>query len=152
LKHGDRISATFFLALSLFVCGQAFRIGIGSLHQPGPGLLVFGAGAGVGLLALWLLIYSFVSKGDRSDLPGEESPLRKRRFLALCASLFIYALAVPRLGFLLSTFLFAVFIFRLIEPEPWWRTVLAAALITIGNHLLFVAWLGLSLPKGPFPW
>ena len=51
MKQGDRISAIFFLTLSLFVCGHALQIDIGSLQQPGPGLLVFGAGAVVGLLA-----------------------------------------------------------------------------------------------------
>jgi hypothetical protein len=152
LKQGDRISAIFFLALSLFVCGHAAQIGIGSLQQPGPGLMVFGGGAGVGLLALWLLVHSFVSKGGQSAVPAEESPLRKGRFLMLCTSLFLYALAASRLGFLITTFLFTVFVFRLVESEPWWRTLLKALLITAGNYLLFVIWLGLSLPKGILPW
>lgn len=152
MKHGDRISAIFFLALSFFVCGHAYTIGLGSLPQPGSGLLVFGAGMGVGFLALWLLIYSFIKREARSDSPTKGSPLRKWRFLALCASLFIYALVASCLGFLLPTFLFSIFIFRLIKTEPWWRSVLTAALITIGNYLIFVTWLGLSLPKEPFPW
>jgi putative tricarboxylic transport membrane protein len=152
LKQGDRISAIFFLALSLFVCGHAVQIGIGSLQQPGPGLLVFGAGAGVGLLALWLLVHSSVSKARQRTVPVEESPLRKGPFLLLCASLFLYALAASRLGFVIATFLFIVFVFRLVESEPWWRTLLKAALITAGNYLLFVIWLGLSLPKGILPW
>jgi putative tricarboxylic transport membrane protein len=152
LKHGDRISAIFFLALSFFVCGHAYTIGLGSFHQPGSGLLVFGAGMGVGLLALWLLIHSFIRREEHSDGTTEGSPLQKWRFFALCASLFIYALAVSYQGFLLPTFLFATFIFRLIKTEPWWRSVLTAALITIGNYLIFVTWLGLSLPKEPFPW
>ena len=105
-----------------------------------------GAGMGVGLLALWLLIHSFIKKEGQSDSPSEGSPLQKGRFFSLCASLFIYALAVSHLGFLLPTFLFAIFIFRLIATEPWWRSVLTAALITIGNYLIFVTWLGLSLP------
>jgi putative tricarboxylic transport membrane protein len=151
LKHGDRISAIFFLLLSLFVCGHAYNIGLGSLQQPGSGLLVFGAGMGVGFLALWLLVHSFFKTEVQNDGHTEGSPLPKWRFFALCASLFIYAFAVSYLGFLLPTFLFAIFIFRLIKTEPWWRSVLTAALITIGNYLIFVLWLGLSLPKEPFP-
>ena len=152
MKQGDRISAIFFLALSLFVCGHAAQIGIGSLQQPGPGLLVFGAGVGVGLLALWLLVHSSVSKAKQRTVPAEESPLRKGPFLLLCASLFIYTLAASWLGFLIATFLFTVFVFRLVESESWWRTLLKAVLITAGNYLLFVIWLGLSLPKGVLPW
>jgi putative tricarboxylic transport membrane protein len=152
LKQGDRISAIFFLALSLFVCGHAAQIGIGSLQQPGPGLMVFGSGAGVGLLALWLLVHSSLYKAGQHTVPAEESPLRKGPFLLLCASLFIYTLAASRLGFLIATFLFIIFVFRLVESEPWWRTLLKAVLITVGNYLLFVIWLGLSLPKGILPW
>ena len=151
MKQGDRISAIFFLALSLFVCGHALQIDIGSLQQPGPGLLVFGAGAVVGLLAFWLLIHSLIAKQSRND-GAEGSPLGKGRFLLLCASLFLYALAASRLGFLIATFLFIVFVFRLVESAPWWRTLLTAALITAGNYLLFASWLGLSLPKGILPW
>jgi hypothetical protein len=40
----------------------------------------------------------------------------------------------------------------MIEPQKWWRTLIKAALITIGNHLFFVEWLGLSLPTGFFGW
>ena len=152
MKQGDRISAIFFLTLSLFVCGHALQIGIGSLQQPGPGLLVFGAGAVVGLLAFWLLIHSLIAKQSRSDGAAEGSPLGKGRFLLLCASLFLYALAASRLGFLIATFLFIVSVFRLVESAPWWRTLLTAALITAGNYLLFASWLGLSLPKGILPW
>ncbi|MDA8125972.1 MAG: tripartite tricarboxylate transporter TctB family protein [Deltaproteobacteria bacterium] len=152
MKHGDRIAAIFFLVLSLFVCGHAVQIGIGSLQEPGPGLLVFGAGAGIGLLALWLLIHSLISKQSRCDGAAEGSPLGKGRFLLLCLSLFLFALAAPRLGFLISTFLFATFLFRLVQPEPWWRSLLTAALITAGDYLLFVLWLGLSLPQGILPW
>jgi hypothetical protein len=150
LKHGDRIASIFFLTLSLFVCGHALQIGIGTPQQPGPGFLVVIAGAITGLLALWLLAHSLTSRTEQTAGDGEGSPLGTRRFLLLCASLFLYAWAAPRLGFPIATFLFTLFVFRLVEPEPWWRTLLASALITAGNYLIFNIWLKLSLPVGIF--
>jgi putative tricarboxylic transport membrane protein len=149
MKNGDRFSALFFLVFSLAVCWKAVDIGMGSLHQPGPGLAIFGAGASLGILSLWVLVRSFMSK--QVDAHSQEiRSLKKRIFLLVCVSLFIYALAAPWLGFPVSTFLFSLFILRLIKLQPWWQTLLTAALITIGNYLLFVTWLGLSLPKGIF--
>ncbi|MCJ7596834.1 MAG: tripartite tricarboxylate transporter TctB family protein, partial [Desulfobacterales bacterium] len=74
------------------------------------------------------------------------------RFLRICTSLFVYAIAVQWLGFVLSTFLFVLLMLGNIESETWWRILIKAVLITIGNYLIFVTWLGISLPKGFFDW
>ena len=73
MKDSNRISSLFFLALSLFVCQQAIVIGVGSLHKPGPGLLSFGAGLGVGCMALGLLIASFISKDSHKEVAQNRS-------------------------------------------------------------------------------
>jgi hypothetical protein len=152
MTKSDRTPALFFLLLSLFVCQQSVVIGVGSLSQPGPGLLAFGAGAGIGLLALWFLIQSIVSKEQRREVVHNGRTLRKGSFLLICLSLFGYTIAAKWLGFLLSTFIFIIFIFYMIESKKWWRMLIEAALITIGNHVFFVEWLGLSLPKGFYGW
>ena len=43
-----------------------------------------------------------------------------------------------------------LFILRILERKPWWKILVTAALVTAGNYLLFVTWLGMSLPKGIF--
>lgn len=145
---GDFLSSIFFLFLSLFICHQSVDIGLGTLRQPGPGLLAFGAGAGIGVLALALLFRSIISKEDQDEVSEEEGALRKGRLILICLSLFGYTIAVNWLGFILSTFVFLLFILRAIETERWWRIVVKAILITIGNYLIFVVWLGMNLPRG----
>jgi len=152
MSKSDRIPALLFLGLSIFVCQQAVTIGVGSLSQPGPGLLAFGAGIGIGLLALWFLVQSVVSKEQKREQGHEGTALRKGRFLLICLSLFGYALAAKWVGFLLSTFIFVIFVFYMIESKKWWRVLIKAALITIGTHVFFVEWLDLTLPNGPFGW
>jgi len=147
----DRTAALFFLVFSLFVCQQSVVIGVGTLSEPGPGLLAFGAGAGLGGLAFLLLIQSIFSKEKRSEAVPAIG-LRKGRFMLICLSLFVYTMAVNWLGFLPSTFVFVIFVFRMVESEKWWRTILEAVLITIGNYLIFVGWLGLGLPKPFYAW
>jgi putative tricarboxylic transport membrane protein len=145
--RSDRITALFFVGLSLFICEQSLEIGLGTPDTPGSGLLSFGAGAGIGILALWLLIQSFRSKKTHDEVQ-DDGTFRWGRFLLVCICLFGYALVVNWLGFLLTTFVVVLVLFQLLEPKKWWLIVIEAAAIATGNHLFFVEWLGLSLPRG----
>ena len=152
MSKSDRYAAVFFLALALFICQQSQGIGVGSLRQPGPGLLPFGAGAGIGLLALAFLIMSF-----RKGVPGKpadetEGGGHTAKIVSISISLFAYTIAVNWLGFILATLLFVLFLFRIVETESWWRSLLKGVLVTAGNYLVFVVWLGIKLPQGILPW
>jgi hypothetical protein len=147
LPRSDRAAALFFVGFSLFICQQATRIGVGSLRRPGPGLLALGAGAGIGLLALAVFIRSFLSK-PAIDVDQDKKNDRRVKFFLICVSLFVYATLISWLGFALSTFLFVFFLFQSAESERWWRSLVKAVLITIGNYLVFVVWLGIHLPGG----
>jgi putative tricarboxylic transport membrane protein len=147
LLRSDRYAALFFLLLSLFVCQQATLIGVGSLRKPGPGLLAFGAGFGTGLLSLAVFIRSFLSQPTINVDQGKKR-IPRAKFFLICTSLFVYAVLMTWLGFVLSTFLFVFFLLQTAESERWWRSLGKAALITIGNYLVFVVWLGIHLPGG----
>jgi putative tricarboxylic transport membrane protein len=149
--RSDRISALFFLGLSLFICEQSVVIGLGTPGTPGSGLLSFGAGVGVGLLALWLLIQSFRSKKTHDEVQGDGT-FRWGKFLLVCICLFGYAIVVDWLGFVLTTFVVVLALFHVLESKKGWLVVIKAALIAIGNYFFFVGWLGLSLPQGFLGW
>lgn len=150
MKNSERIPSIIFFLLSLFVCQQSIGYGIGTLRQPGPGFLAFSAGTGMGVFALWLLVQSLLSKEQQDKGAGDEKYLKNDKFILISLSLFGYAIAVVWFGFLFSTFIFIIFILRIVESEKWWRTLLTAAFVTIGNYMLFVGWLDLSLPEGIF--
>ena len=152
MQKSDRIAAIFFLVLSLFVCQQSTVIGVGGLHRPGPGLMSFGAGMGIGLLALAVIVLSFFSKAVPAESEPDGKDGRKGKTSLICLSLFVYAIAVVWLGFILATFAFVLFLFRVVESEKWWFSAGKAALITLGNYGAFVVWLGIKLPKGVLPW
>jgi hypothetical protein len=52
------------------------------------------------------------------------------------------------LGFLISTFILAAYLYRMLEPSGWVETLVAAALTTLGFYLVFQVWLEVQLPKG----
>jgi putative tricarboxylic transport membrane protein len=148
--NSGRISALFFLLLSFFICEQSIVIGLGTLSSPGPGLLSFGAGAGIGILSLWLLIQSFLSKKAEEDETDGGGTFRMGRFLFVCLCLLGYTTGVNLLGFVLATFIFVLLLLGVIESTKWWLLLVKAILVTAGNYLFFVKWLGLNLPKGFF--
>jgi hypothetical protein len=155
VEKSDRVSGVFFVLLSLFACQQSIGIGLGSFRHPGPGFLPFSAGALIGVLAFWCLIQSMFPKESRTGEASSEDAegaLPKLKLLLICLSLFAYTIAVSWLGFILSTFIFVLFIFYVVEPQRWWRIVIKAILITVGNYMLFVVWLKVNLPKGILGW
>jgi putative tricarboxylic transport membrane protein len=153
MSRSDRYASLFFLALAAFICQQSMGYGVGTLDRPGPGFLSFGAGAAMGLLALAFLIGTFLKGQANSEPSGEaEESGHTAKVVAISVALFVYAVVVNWLGFLLATLLFVFFLFRIVETESWWRSLLKGLLVTAGNYLVFVVWLGINLPKGVLPW
>ena len=150
----DRYAALFFMALAVYICWESTTIGVGSLLRPGPGMLSYGAGVAMGLLALAVLIGSFWKKGKAADKqsPDEEDGGVSTKVAIIGVSLFFYAIAANWLGFALTTLLIVLFLFRFVETEPWWRSIVKAVLVTLGNYLLFETWLGLHLPAARLFW
>ena len=74
-----------------------------------------------------------------------ETDSLKKVLLGLTA-LFAYGLILSYAGYLITTFVFMVFILRLVEPVPW-KTVIGTGLATaVISYLLFVVLLEVQLP------
>ena len=153
VKPTERYAAVFFMGLAAYICWESLGIGIGSLHRPGPGMLSYGAGAAMGLIALAVLIGSFWKK-EKADkqTPNEGDGGEAAKVAIIGVALFFYAIAANWLGFSLATLLVVLFLFRFVDTEPWWRSIVKAALVTLGNYLVFEVWLGLHLPTARLLW
>jgi len=66
--------------------------------------------------------------------------------LILCAALVVYAVALPRVGFVVSSFALVVVASRLMGETSWWRPVALAVGVVTVSQLLFARWLGVPLP------
>jgi len=130
----------FFLALSVLIIWESFRVELGTLKEPGSGFLSLCAGLGVGALSL-ILIY----RGWRVREPGK--PHSHRVTFAL-VSLFIYSLVLDSLGFVVATFFLVGILFRLGQPRPWWFLIGVSALVTFLSYLIFGVFLRVYFPRG----
>ena len=135
------------MGLALAVTAEAGRLGFGTFGRPGPGFLPFLAGVCLAGLALAGLIQTV---GQKS--PAEAGPDFNANAIArigiVSALLFGYVALWDIIGFLPSTFLLLLFLFRCVEPLKW-RTVFAASALTLAfTYLLFSVLLGARLPAG----
>ena len=143
----------FWTAVGIVFCAGGWQYGIFRGSIPGAGFFPFMAGIvliplslGVSLAALWPQgATAGAAEGREKFFPRADS--WKKILLALGALLFFWQ-ALGYLGFLLTTFVFIVFLLRFIEPQKW-TTVLATAVLTTGiAYIVFNLLLNVSLPAG----
>ncbi len=150
MAKGDRISGIFWLVFSLVIAVESYHLGVGNLHSPQAGFLPFVASITLGILS-FLLLLSIKSK--KPQFREEIADITFNRPLVLkviyvIISLFLYAIFLDALGFVLASMILIAFMLRVIEPQKWYVVTLGTLLIPIFAHLLFDVFLKVQLPKG----
>lgn len=148
MGKADRISGIFWLIFAIFVSIQSYRLGLGTLHRPGPGFLFFWTSIALGLMSLVILIRTWSSKKAEEhevSIFGKQNTLK---ILLVLISVFLYALLMETLGFIPVTLLFFLFLLGVIEKKRWHFTILVSILVTAIAYLIFEVWLRSQLPRG----
>jgi len=146
MKRTYVIANLILLLLSVAICVESCRLEIGGFRQPGPGFLLVFAGGLLGILTLIALFQCLKEREPRGPKIWAEVNFLKLGLLV--GVLFLYTIFLPKLGFLLGTFLLLLFLFRVVEPYRWWK-VFCASLLAIGViYGFFVIILESRLPKG----
>jgi len=151
LRTHHRVGSIFWLVIGIYVGISAYRLGIGVFSQPGPGFIFF-------LMALLLIILSAIDLGitfiGKSKVGKEKTdePLwlgvRWYKVLIVLVGISIYNYAFNFLGFLLSTFLLMIFLFKAVEPTKWWVSVFASVITILLSFGIFKLWLKVPFPTG----
>ena len=145
----DIYSALFLTIISGVTCLLAYRLSLGSIHNPGAGLIPFGVAALLGLMSIGLLLRGLLRSpvGSRSEevFKGVEW---RGVVLTLCG-LLGYGAVFNRLGFRLSTFFLMLLLIGGVGRQKWWSTVAVSFFTVVFAHLIFVVWLRCPFPAGP---
>ncbi len=139
---GDRLAGVAFVLLGGYVAAVALGLDVGTWLRPGPGF--FPLGVGLTMVVLGGVIASRPGRYPREalEVPGVTRLVKAGMLLAA------YVLALPYVGFILTTFVFILAWLRLVTVSRWGEAVVAAALGTAVAHGIFVRWLALPLPPG----
>jgi putative tricarboxylic transport membrane protein len=148
MKNRDFFSSLFWLAMGAGVCYGGYDLELGTLHDPGSGFMFFW----VGIIMLGLSLFIFIRAMRDKKKEGEGkvlwSQVKWRKNVYVVAALFLYAYAFSPLGFILSTVLLLIFLFKAVEPQRWTVAILASFLSTLTSYAVFHLWLGTQLPRG----
>lgn len=167
----DSWLSVFWIACALLICIGSYRLSLGSLSDPGPGMFPFLAGVALCVLSMieWWNISRASRKGTRTlaqsvgdgaagaraaAAEAVESLFTNRlgalKAAAIIAALLIYSLTMEHLGFILSTTLFIAFLLWLVERQRWYVIVLGSVVSSLTTYLVFKVWLDTALPVGLF--
>lgn len=148
MKRFQIISIIFWIGLSIFLLGFSYKLGLGGLHNPGPGLMPFLLGLLLLLISFYVLIRSFIIRGKRDEnLKEEKNQINFRRLSLVVASLFAYGLLLEILGFLITTSLILILLFHSMGFKRWSFVLLASAFTVLITYFLFT-FLGTRFPAG----
>ena len=143
----DKYSSLFWLFLAIIISFHSYRLGIGSVNDPGPGFIFFYSGIFISILSVIVFARSFVKVQDFGAGKIFENVHWLKVILAFTYIL-MFAIFLERLGFIITTFLLIALLLRTIESKSLFTTIfvgLAASFVTYG---LFELWLHVRLPKG----
>jgi hypothetical protein len=146
MRKRDQVGLYCFIAFSIFVLVESWRIGLGNWRHLGPGFLPFSCAAIIGLFALFLLV---VGKGKTVE--SKEPFFRKQtltKFFAVLLMCFGYGIALQYIGFVLCTWLFVFISLRTIDPKKWGHAIAVSTVTACVFWLVFDYWLQIQTPKG----
>jgi putative tricarboxylic transport membrane protein len=144
----DRISGSFWLIFALIVIADSYRLGLGTLQRPGPGFVFFWAGVFLGILSLVTTLRAWGGKKTEEFEVSIFGKQNKMKIVLVLISVFLYAIFLEKLGFMLLTLLLLIFLLLFIEKKSWLYATLASIAMSAGAYLIFEIWLKSQLPKG----
>jgi putative tricarboxylic transport membrane protein len=148
MGRADRMSGVFWLCFAIFISIESYRLGLGTLHRPGPGFLFFWTSIALGLMSIVILIRAWRSKkaGEaEASIFGRQNTLK---IILVLISVFLYAIFMETVGFILITLLLFIFLLGIIEKKRWFFTLFVSVVVTVAAYLIFEIWLKSQLPKG----
>ena len=147
MNRYDRISTIFFLVMALGICLESTRMGLGSLSNPGPGLLPLGCGLILGILSLIVFARTFQKADAQRAILWQPGTRWRNLFLAVF-SLIGYAFLIDLLGFHFITFVWTSFVCRCVGRMRWKTALITSVVATASSYLLFEQFLTVRFPKG----
>jgi hypothetical protein len=149
MKSYDQGSSLFWFGVSCYVCRESLQLGVGTLRNPGMGLMAFGGSILLGVFSLALFLQATTKKKTSNASPTEAPTLWHKVILVLVA-LLIYAKVMPLVGYLISTFLLMGFLFWIFKKGKIGWVVISSLLSTVLSYMIFSKWLNCQFPQGIF--
>jgi putative tricarboxylic transport membrane protein len=147
MRKYDFITSIIWMGLGIIVVISSYRLKLGSLGNPGAGLMPFVLGISLSLCSIPILIGSLTTK-ERERHEGIWSGIEFKKLILVPVSLIGYAMILEKVGFLVATFLLLFTLFKIIGSRRWSFALAVSILVVLLSYLLFVTLLKVEMPSG----
>ena len=142
----DRFASVLFLAMGvLFMIGSKHIASSSYGSVVGPDIFPFILGIILVLLSVRLFWETFLTRNSK----GKKEKLEYKPFLIIFAATFIYILTLETIGYVITTFLFLLVCFQIMERANLLKSIIISALFSAGVFYLYVEVLKGTLPGWP---
>jgi putative tricarboxylic transport membrane protein len=150
MKKADLVTGVVLLVLAGYVIFEAWQMPPSGTFGPGSGFFPFWLGILLAGLSLILVVGAAVRPKDSTDV----SPFPARQALFAVAKvlggLILFTLLMETMGFIVNTFIFVVYLMKVVPRERWWMAILIAVATTACLYIVFQVLLGITLPRNMF--
>jgi putative tricarboxylic transport membrane protein len=148
MNRADVASSLLWAGVGAYVCYAGWDLELGAVNDPGSGFMIFW----VGVIMLLLAAIVFVGAVRRTPGTGPQMVWghRWKKVVMVVAALVAYAWVLSWLGFIATTFILLVLLFKFVEPQRWTVAVGGAVASALLAYAVFHLWLGAQLPPGVF--
>jgi len=150
LKNKREITGlVFWFVIAAIIMISSWNLGLGEYKNPGPGFFPFWSALLLGALSLSMAGDIYLQKkavaiGGKVDLWKD---VNWGKNTVVIASLFVYCLILPALGYLLSTMMLMMVLFYVGKMKP--RAIIAGAMLAVLlSYFIFIYGLKTPLPRG----
>ncbi len=148
MKKYDTFSGFFLLLLSIAICIGSYRLNIGSPTSPGSGFFPFATGLALGVFSILILLEARRSKKEDERFWAQGA--NKKGIFLTFSLIFLYAILLERLGFIVTSLIFFILISRFVFYLKWKTSIFFSLFASFGTYFVFTILLHAPLPQGLF--
>jgi hypothetical protein len=151
LGKRDLVPAIVWIILGILLFIGSYKLHIGCLRDPGPGMIFFFLGIILILLSLPIVVRSLRNiKNEKKKEKSIWAGVDLWKIGVTVVILFAYGFILEGIGFSVGTFCCLFFLFKIVGSEKVVKSLLLTSITVISAYLLFIIALKVQMPS--FPW
>ncbi len=145
----DIMPGLFWIGLSIFAMIGSYKLELGDFRDPGAGLMPFLIGALLFMVSIPVVLKSIFRVRNLISEKTESPSINLLKVVSVSGSLFAYCFLLGKLGYLITTTLLLLFLFKTASSRKW-RFIIPSAIVTAVVTYYGFTLLGLRFPRGLF--
>lgn len=151
MNQHDFVSGLVWLSFSICVAVEGITLGIGPFNNPGAGFVLFWSSLFLAILSFCQVIRSVRPRAGGTLILHSFQDVAWINVLLSIMALVVYSALLAKVGFIVISFLFMVFLYWLGRIKLWVAAMSALVTIAVAYSIFHFALL-VQFPRGLFGW